>query len=147
MRKAFFVTMVTILTPQNRQPQDEKTIANLYRQLNPNREPEGLAEVLYSDAAYVLAYRSEQQIVGIATLSCYRVFSGHKGWIEDVIVDQHHRGKGIGKQLVQAILEKAKSLQLRWLFLYTEDEKQAAIHLYEQLGFAQRNSRLYFLDL
>ena len=147
MRKAFFVAMVTILTQQNQQPQDEKTIASLYRQLNPNREPEGLAEVLSSDTAYVFVCRPKEQIIGIATLSYYRVFSGYKGWIEDVVVDQHHRGKGIGKQLMQAILEKSKSLQLQRLFLYTEVEKQAAIHLYEQLGFTQRNSRLYFLDL
>jgi len=147
VRKAFFVAMVTILTQQNQQPQDEEAIADLYRQLNPNREPEGLAEVLSGETSYVFVCRPEQQIVGIATLSCYRVFSGYKGWIEDVVVDQTHRGKGIGKKLMQAVLEKAGLLQLQRLYLYTEDEKLAAIHLYEQLGFTQRNSRLYFLDL
>ncbi|MEM6845642.1 MAG: GNAT family N-acetyltransferase [Bacteroidota bacterium] len=139
--------MISILTAQNQQLQDEAAIAELYTQLNPNRGSVSLADVLTSDTSYVFAYRARQQIVGLATLSCYRVFSGYKGWIEDVVVDQHQRGKGIGKQLMQAILEKARSLQIQKLYLYTEDEKQAAIHLYEQLGFAQRNSRLYFLNL
>ncbi|MEM9834692.1 MAG: GNAT family N-acetyltransferase [Bacteroidota bacterium] len=139
--------MISILTAQNQQPQDEAAIAGLYTQLNPNRGSVSLADVLTSDTSYVFVYRARQQIVGLATLSCYRVFSGYKGWIEDVVVDQHQRGKGIGKQLMQAILEKARSLQIQKLYLYTEDEKQAAIHLYEQLGFAQRNSRLYFLNL
>lgn len=141
------MSMISILSRQSQQPQDEEAISSLYRQLNPNRKPEALAEVLSGDTSYVFVCRPEQQIVGIATLSCYHVFSGYKGWIEDVVVDQHQRGKGIGKKLMQAILEKAKSLQLQRLYLYTEDEKQAAIHLYEQLGFIQRNSRLYFLDL
>ena len=138
--------MVTILTQQNLQPDDAQTVADLDHQLNPNRKPLALTEVLASDSTYVFVYR-QQQIVGMATLTCYRVLSSYKGWIEDVVVDQAHRGKGIGKQLTQAILEKAKSLRLQKLFLYTEDEKQIAIHLYEHLGFTQKNSRLYFLDV
>ncbi|MEM9674874.1 MAG: GNAT family N-acetyltransferase [Bacteroidota bacterium] len=139
--------MVTILTQQNLQPQDAQTIAKLDHQLNPNRTPLAITEVLNSDTTYVFVYREQQQIVGMATLTCYRVISGYKGWIEDVVVDKAHRGKGIGKQLTQAILEKARLLRLQRLFLYTEDEKQTAIHLYEQLGFTQKNSRLYFLAL
>ena len=139
--------MVTILTQQNLQPDDAQTVAKLDHQLNPNRTPLALTEVLANGCTYVFVYRQQQQIIGMATLTCYRVLSGYKGWIEDVVVDQSHRGKGIGKQLTQAILEKAKSLRLQKLFLYTEDEKQTAIHLYEQLGFTQKNSRLYFLGL
>ncbi|MGD1894228.1 MAG: GNAT family N-acetyltransferase [Cyclobacteriaceae bacterium] len=139
--------MVTILTQQNLQPEDPQVVAKLDHQLNPNRTPLAITEVLNSDTTYVFVYREQQQIVGMATLTCYRVISGYKGWIEDVVVDTAQRGKGIGKQLTQAILEKAKLLQLQKLLLYTEDEKQAAIHLYEQLGFTKKNSRIYFLDL
>ncbi len=147
MGKAFFVTMTTILTSQNLQTEDAQVITELYYQLNPNRPSLNLAEALDSSVTYVFVYRYRKQIVGMATLGCYRKLFSYQGWVEDVVVDEAHRGKGIGKQLAQAILDKAKSLQLDKVFLYTEDEKQAAIHLYEQLGFTQRDSRLYFLNL
>ena len=139
--------MVTILTQQNLQSEDVQAVENLDHQLNPDQDSVALAEVLSSNSTFLFVYRQQQQIVGMATLTRYQVISGYKGWIEDVVVDRDHRGKGIGKKLMQAILEKAASLQLQKLFLYTEDEKQAAIHLYEQLDFTLKNSHLYSLDL
>lgn len=135
--------MITLLTLDNLQPQDQQAVADLDHQLNPHRTPLSLADVLGSDTVFLFAYREQQQIVGMATLSCYRVLSGYKGWIEDVVVDQAHRGRGIGRELMRAIMDQARLLKLQQLFLYTEEEKEVAIRMYEGLGFARKNSRLY----
>lgn len=53
------------------------------------------------------------KIVGLATLILYRVPTGLRGYIEDVVVDDQQRGKGIGIALMRACLEKAERLVAR----------------------------------
>ena len=86
-----------------------------------------------------------QTIVGIALMCHYRVLSGAKGWIEDVVVDETMRGKGIGKKLVEKLLEVAREKQLSEVLLFSADHRQAAIKLYTQLGFKRKHSGLYLL--
>ena len=44
------------------------------------------------------------------TIADYKTPTGVKVWIEDVVVDESHRGKGIGKELMLVAIEYSKSL-------------------------------------
>ncbi len=48
-----------------------------------------------------------------------------------------HQGKGIGYQLGKAIINKAKSLNAKTLYLETNAILTPAIHLYKKLGFVE----------
>ncbi len=50
-------------------------------------------------------------------------------------VSQEHRGKGIGEKLCRAVIEKARSLGARAIFLESNQVLAPAIKLYEKVGF------------
>ncbi len=54
-------------------------------------------------------------------------------WIEDIYLKQEHRGKGLGKKLLEFITEKYQNCIFR---LEAEKENENAIKLYEKLGFS-----------
>ena len=140
--------MIERLHPSNLQPDDAERIHELFAQLS-QRKPQDVESLLKSesDRLFLAVYRKDGKILGMASMNTYRVVSGYKGWIEDVVVDKEARGLGVGRQLIEFLISQGKSIELTDIFLFTEEEKQAAIHLYEKLGFKQRDSRLYNLKL
>ena len=121
-------------------------VAALFRQLNPEREQLPLHELFESDNPLTMACcRVDQAIVGMALMCTYKVISGHKGWIEDVVVDEKMRGQGIGRKLVEKLLEVAREKQVLEVLLFTANHRKAAMRLYEKLGFQPKGSHLYIL--
>ena len=53
-----------------------------------------LEEIIESDTTVLFAARSGQEIVGLLTLAIFRIPTGVRAWIEDVVVDNQARGKG-----------------------------------------------------
>ncbi len=78
-------------------------------------------------------------------MAVYRVISGSKGWIEDVVVDKDYRGMGIGRKLIEKLLAISIEQQLIEVLLFTEEHRTSAIELYEKLGFNKRDSNIYIL--
>jgi phosphinothricin acetyltransferase len=83
---------------------------------------------------------------GMASLATNSVPSGTKGWIEDVVVDQNQRGRGIGRQLVQRLVELAQVQGCTDLLLFTGHHRKPAIALYESIGFMRKESFLYIME-
>ncbi|MBQ0735929.1 GNAT family N-acetyltransferase [Aquimarina celericrescens] len=141
--------MIKILNTESLTVDKEIAIQNLFKQLSPNKKQIPLNELLsnqYNPLIFIY-HKSDEKITGIASMCLYKVISGHKGWIEDVVVDFNHRGEGIGKKLIQKLINLAKEKNLSEINLFTEDEKKAAISLYSKLGFKQSSSRLYNLKI
>lgn len=128
---------------QNINPKLEKQISLLFKQLSPAKKQLNIVDILESDNTIIAYCLHKENVVGIALMANYKVISGNKGWIEDVVVDSDYRGKGIGKMLIQYLIEEAKTNSYSQLFLFTEPEKEAAIHLYTKLGFEKRTSMLF----
>lgn len=119
-------------------------VAALFSQLNPDRRQLPLHEILEVDNPITMACcRVDQTLVGMALMCTYKVISGHKGWIEDVVVDESMRGQGIGKKLMEKLLEVARAKGLTEVLLFSADHRKAAIGLYTHLGFQRRQSGLY----
>jgi ribosomal protein S18 acetylase RimI-like enzyme len=83
------------------------------------------------------------QIIGLATLILYRVPTGLRGYIEDVIVDEQARGRGIGEALTQACLDHAKAAGAPQVGLTSSPQRQAANRLYQRMGFELRHTNVY----
>ncbi len=124
----------------------KEQISDLYKQLNPNKQQLELREILNTNNPVVIACcYVEDKIVGIASMANYKVISGNKGWIEDVVVDQNYRGMGIGRKLVEKLLNLAKEQKLSEVLLFTESHRNEAIKLYESLNFHKKGSDIYTL--
>jgi ribosomal protein S18 acetylase RimI-like enzyme len=104
-----------------------------------------LEQLVRSEAARLLVARTEGTIVGTLTLVMFRVPTGLRARIEDVVVDQSARGRGVGAALTREAVRLASMAGARTLDLTSRPSREAANRLYERLGFQRRNSQVYRL--
>ena len=127
---------------------DEVTAAlrRLLPQLSTSAEPpdkQALHRIVGSEATTLLAARAEGEIVGLLALAMFPIPTGLRAWIEDVIVDEAARGKGIGEALTREALSLAQAAGARTVDLTSRPSRAAAGRLYERVGFATRSTRIY----
>ena len=121
-------------------------MARLVPQLSSSGSPpdvEALEAIVASDSSVLLIAVSERVIVGALTLVLFRIPTGLRAWIEDVIVDEAARGRGIGEALNQAAIERARAAGARTVDLTSRPSREAANRLYQRLGFVERETNVY----
>lgn len=124
----------------------ERLIPQLKLTVSPpsRREVEAL---LSSDSSVLLVARYPDElalIVGVLTLIVYRVPTGIRARIEDVVVDESLRGKGIGEALTRFALNMAREAGADGVALTSNPRREAANRLYQRLGFRRWQTNLYF---
>ncbi len=109
-----------------------------------------LKALIKSEASTLLVARDPDQespIVGVLSLTIYRVPTGLRSIIEDVIVDESMRRRGIGEALVRHALELAREAGADGVALTSNPRREAANQLYQSIGFELRNTNSYFYRL
>jgi ribosomal protein S18 acetylase RimI-like enzyme len=124
--------------------------ARLIPQLS-SSSPPPTAELLRAivdtpDSVLFLAWLDDL-IVGSLTLACYRIPTGLKAWIEDVVVDDSVRGRGVGAALNRAAIAEAQRRGAKNVSLTSRSSREAANRLYRRLGFEPYDTNLYRFDL
>ena len=94
-----------------------------------------------------LARDDDGGIVGVATLAVFPIPTARRAWIEDVIVDEARNGQGIGRQLIDAMVARARDLGCATVDLTSRPSRAAANHLYQSAGFQLRETNVYRLAL
>jgi ribosomal protein S18 acetylase RimI-like enzyme len=103
-----------------------------------------LERVVSSSATTLFVARDDSgAIVGSLTLALFLLPTGLRAWVEDVVVDEAHRGSGAGAALVRAALRAAASAGARTVDLTSRPDRQAANRLYLRMGFEQRHTNVY----
>ena len=111
---------------------------------NPPPTRAELQEIVESPAVILLMARDNAGVlVGSLSLVVFRIPTGVRAWIEDVVVDQIARGQGIGEALTQAALDKARELGVKTVDLTSRPSREAANRLYVRVGFQPRQTNLY----
>jgi ribosomal protein S18 acetylase RimI-like enzyme len=83
------------------------------------------------------------QIVGSLTLAVFRLPTGVRAWIEDVVVEASARGGGTGSALVEAAVAEARRAEARTVDLTSRPDRVDANRLYQRLGFERRETNVY----
>ena len=96
------------------------------------------AEIMAPHTTYLVAYQDEK-IVGYAGLS--KVGSSDSADIQTIAVSDTHRRAGIGRALMQMLIEQASKLSATEVYLEVREDKPAPQKLYEQLGFERIDRR------
>lgn len=127
-------------------------MGELLPQLSSSAPPpsaEEVAEIVDSPATILLAARdgSDGPIVGFLTLAFFRIPTGLRAWIEDVVVDSAMRGRGAGTALVHAALEAARRAGCRTVDLTSRPSREDANRLYVGIGFVARQTNVYRYEL
>ena len=103
-----------------------------------------LAAIVESPASILLVARNGAgTIVGSLTLILFRVPTGLRAWIEDVVVDESARGAGAGEALVLDAIQRAGAVGATSVDLTSRPSREAANRLYVRLGFELRTTNVY----
>ena len=128
-------------------------LQRLIPQLGAHKTPPTRAELtalIDSESSTLLLARSpaaNDPILGILCLTVYRVPTGLRSIIEDVIVDQEARRQGIGEALVRAAIDLAAEAGVDGVSLTSNPAREAANQLYQSMGFTLRKTNPYFYKL
>jgi ribosomal protein S18 acetylase RimI-like enzyme len=140
------VEIATTLTPAI-----VDAVTRLVPQLSSSSPPPSTAElgdIVASPATDLfIALVDDGGVVGMATLATFRTPTGLRAWIEDVVVDDAGRGRGVGTALTEAMLDRARELGCRTVDLTSRPSREAANRLYQRAGFVARETNVYRYDL
>lgn len=102
-----------------------------------------LNSLIASPQSHLYALEYDEKIIGMVTLCIYQCPTGRKAWIEDVVVDQNHRGKGYGKLMVRKAMEECQNRGNVTLMLTSRPSRIVANQLYQSLGFEKRETNVF----
>jgi ribosomal protein S18 acetylase RimI-like enzyme len=116
---------------------------------NPPPSADEVAEMVAAPSSVVLVARDEASgdIVGSLTLAVFRIPTGVRAWIEDVVVDGAARGRGVGEALTRYALQRARDAGARTVDLTSRPSREAANRLYQRIGFEERSTNVYRYEL
>jgi ribosomal protein S18 acetylase RimI-like enzyme len=124
-----------------------RVFRRLVPQLTNNNPPPSLDDLtaLVQDpgSTLIVARNDSDEIVGALTLAVYRVPTGIRSVIEDVIVDSSARGQGIGDALMRRAIELAREKGAASISLTSNPKRAAANRLYLRMGFNKRDTNSY----
>ena len=131
-------------------PELVAAFARLVPQLSRSSPPPSaaeLAEMIDSPASDVLIAVEDGAILGTLTLVTFRIPTGVRSWIEDVVVDDAARGKGVGDLLNRHALDVARAKGAKTVDLTSRPSREAANRLYQRIGFLPRETNIYRYDI
>tara|TARA_R110002096_G_scaffold395697_1_gene591210 strand:+ start:165 stop:605 length:441 start_codon:yes stop_codon:yes gene_type:complete len=111
----------------------------------PNKKD--LEGIVNSNNAILFIAEENNVILGTLTLVFNKIPTGDKVWIEDVVVDNAARGKGIGKELTLFAIEYVRKKDIKSINLTSSPDRVAANKLYQKLGFVKRVTNVYNLKV
>ena len=106
-----------------------------------------LEDIVDGSSTVLFAARYDGDIVGLLTLAVFRIPTGVRAWIEDVVVDELARGSGVGEALSRAALAEAARRAAKTVELTSRPSREAANRLYQRIGFVRRDTNVYRYEL
>lgn len=101
-----------------------------------------------SSTLWVARYPDQNgEIAGILTIAIYRVPTGLRSIVEDVVVSPNFRRLGIARALLQKAINFAHQTGANGVALTSNPRRQAANLLYQSMGFERRETNSYFYRL
>jgi len=139
--------VVTVERAESVTAELEAAFVRLIPQLSSSSPPpdhDQLAEIVGSPATDLLIARADDgTIVGSLTLVLFRIPTGLRAWIEDVVVDGDTRGMGVGEALNRFAIDLAEARGATSIDLTSRPSREAANRLYRRIGFVERETNVY----
>jgi ribosomal protein S18 acetylase RimI-like enzyme len=125
--------------------------ARLIPQLSKSSPPPdaaALEAIVTAEDTHVLISRDDDgTITGTTTLVVFRIPTGVRALIEDVVVDSAFAGRGISYEIARFALDLARRHGAKTVDLTSRPSREAANHVYKKLGFEQRETNVWRFDL
>jgi ribosomal protein S18 acetylase RimI-like enzyme len=121
-------------------------VGRLIPQLSTSSAPpskDALVRIVDAPGTTVFVARDDGRVVGMLTLVTFEIPTAVRAWIEDVVVDETARERGVAASLVHAALERAEAQGARTVDLTSRPDREAANRLYLRMGFEARATNVY----
>jgi ribosomal protein S18 acetylase RimI-like enzyme len=142
---------VTVEVAREATPELVDALGRLVPQLSRSAPPPTVGEVAaivgHEATTLLVARDGEGRIVGTLTLVVFPIPTGVRAWIEDVVVDEAARGRGVGEALNREALRLAAAAGARTVDLTSRPSREAANRLYRRIGFVPRDTNVYRFEL
>ena len=103
-----------------------------------------LKELISAENSHLfLVFEETENCMGMLTIGLYISPTGKKAWIEDVVVSENYRGRGVGKKLMEFAINFVKKKEVSLLMLTSKPLRIAANNLYVKLGFEKKETNVY----
>ena len=138
--------MIRIRKVSEQTEKDLQEINQLIPQLSQSAKLLTKAEftsILESESTHLYFAEQNEQVLGMLSLVTFRIPTGLRGWVEDVVVDERARGKGVGKLLTMHALKEAQDMGVLTIDLTSRPSRDAANRLYQSVGFSARVTNVY----
>jgi len=130
-----------------------EAIQQLIPQLGIHKAPptrDELTALVNSESSTLLIARypdKNSEIAGLLCLTVYRVPTGLHSIVEDLVVDEKMRRRGIANALLRYALELAREAGASGVSLTSNPQREAANFLYQSIGFKRRQTNAYYYQL
>jgi ribosomal protein S18 acetylase RimI-like enzyme len=125
-------------------------LARLLGEHKPVPSIDDLKKLVKSENSILIVARHPDEnspIAGMLTLTIYRVPTGGRSIVEDLVVAGEHRNMGIAKALLLKSMELARSAGADGIALTSNPGRREANQLYLRMGFIKRETNAYFFEL
>ena len=106
-----------------------------------------LKRIVESVVLELWVVKEEGRIIGMGELAIVLKPEGMIAQIEDIVVDEVHRGKGLATMISEKLIERARAHGARAINLSSRPSRTAANALYQKLGFKQHETNSYYMNL
>ncbi len=140
--------MVTIKELTKASPKSLKEINALVHQLSerlPKCSIKLLKKIVADRNVELWVARDGDRIIGMGTLAIVVIPEGERAQIEDVVIDERYRGRGLGKQLSKKLIARGRARKISSITLSSRSDRMAANKLYKKLGFSHWATNVYRL--
>ena len=130
-------------------PQDSADLDALMHELSATSfcNEELLKNALNDANAHVYVIRDEGHIVATGTLCIKHTLEFTIADIESVVVSSKCRGRGYGKELMTAMIEATKKMNVHHIQLTSNPARVAANRLYQELEFERYETNCYKMEI
>ena len=110
------------------------------------KQSRGLSHLLETQSAIVLVAQEGDHVIAMATVQqlVSTAMGEYVGIIEDVVVQETYRGRGIGKSLLEALIVESEKAGLKRLALGADHRNTNAIAFYQKQGFTTSHMGLMY---
>ena len=108
---------------------------------------ESLRHSVQCGTTAVFVMRSRSRIIASVSAVCFATPTGSHCRIEDVVVDEKYRGRGLGRKLLNETIKALQTMNVKHIELTSRPSRTIANALYRGLGFKRRKTNVYGFDL
>ena len=108
---------------------------------------ESLERLLADSNSHLYVIREEGRIVACACLCIYHQPFSTDATIESIVVSSKMRGKGLGRKLMEHLIEEAARMKVDCIHLTSNPKRVAANALYQKMGFVRNETNCYVMKM